>query len=87
MVCAHRDELVEVAAEYVRFAGRLHAERRGGLTDETIVMDRTVCGTRDNDRTKPLTCDKYLPRVLPPGGRLRFEPGGTIKVYEARSDQ
>ncbi|MCP2237608.1 SCP1.201-like deaminase [Prauserella halophila] len=46
------------------------AMRRDGLTDETVVMDRTVCGTRDNGRTKPLTCDKYLPRVLPPGGRL-----------------
>ncbi|MEV6899794.1 DddA-like double-stranded DNA deaminase toxin [Amycolatopsis sp. NPDC051372] len=53
-----------------------------GLRDETVVMDRPVCGTREFDRDDPFTCDKYLARFLPPGARLRVvQPDGTVSDY------
>jgi hypothetical protein len=62
------------------------AMRREALTDETVVIDRQVCGTRDYDRDDPLTCDRYLSRLLPPGARLHVvEPDGTIRTYEGET--
>ncbi|RZQ62682.1 DddA-like double-stranded DNA deaminase toxin [Amycolatopsis suaedae] len=56
--------------------------RAANLTDEVVVIDRQVCGTRDYDREDPVTCHRYLPRFLPPGARLRVaEPDGTIRTY------
>jgi hypothetical protein len=53
-----------------------------GSRDETVVMDRQVCGTREFDRDDPFTCDKYLARFLPPGARLRVvQPDGTVSEY------
>ncbi|WP_158684574.1 DddA-like double-stranded DNA deaminase toxin [Amycolatopsis orientalis] len=58
------------------------AMREQGLRDETVVIDRQVCGTREFDREAPFTCDKYLARFLPPGARLRVEqPDGTVSEY------
>lgn len=91
------DELYEAAARFVadgnapRPATRLatHVEvkiamamREQGLRDETVVIDRQVCGTREFDREAPFTCDKYLATFLPPGARLRVEqPDGTVSEY------
>ncbi|SFQ22776.1 SCP1.201-like deaminase [Amycolatopsis arida] len=64
------------------------AMRREGLTDETVVIDRQVCGTRDFDRRRnySFTCDRYLSEFLAPGARLRVVQGdGTIRVYEGGS--
>ncbi|WP_328610382.1 hypothetical protein OG943_15020 [Amycolatopsis sp. NBC_00345] len=58
------------------------AMREQGLRDETVVIDRQVCGTREFDREAPFTCDKYLSRFLPPGARLRVvQPDGTVSEY------
>ncbi|MGW4395129.1 DddA-like double-stranded DNA deaminase toxin [Amycolatopsis nivea] len=58
------------------------AMREQGLRDETVVIDRQVCGTREFDREAPFTCHKYLTRFLPPGARLRVEqPDGTVSEY------
>ena len=43
------------------------AMRERGLRDETVVIDRQVCGTRPFDQPQPFTCDKYL--ALPVTGR------------------
>lgn len=53
--------------------------------EATVVMDRQVCGTREFDRRRPITCDKFLPRILEPGKRLRVvEPDGTMRTYHGR---
>ncbi|WP_253863683.1 DddA-like double-stranded DNA deaminase toxin [Prauserella halophila] len=58
------------------------AMREQGGRDETVVIDREVCGTRPFDRAQPYTCDKYLARLLPAGARLRVvQPDGTVRVY------
>lgn len=51
-----------------------------GLRDETVVMDRPVCGTREFDRDDPFTCDKYLARLLPPGARHRNGAAMTLSA-------
>lgn len=62
--------------------------REDQLTDETLVIDRGVCGTRPFDVQQRYTCDRYLPSILPPGSRLRVvQPDGTIQVYEGDVDQ
>jgi hypothetical protein len=62
------------------------AMRREGLTDETVVVDRKVCGTRDYDAHQRVTCDKYLPTFLPAGACLRVvQADGTIKIYRGKA--
>ncbi|WP_116051384.1 DddA-like double-stranded DNA deaminase toxin [Amycolatopsis palatopharyngis] len=64
----------------VKVAARM---REDGLPDETVVIDRSVCGTRPFDVHRQYTCDRYLSRILPPGARLRVvQPDGTIRQYE-----
>jgi hypothetical protein len=66
----------------VKFAMRMRQER---LSEETIVIDRRVCGTRADSRTLTYTCDKMLKWFLPAGARLRVvEPDGTIRTYQGR---
>jgi nucleic acid/nucleotide deaminase of polymorphic system toxin len=63
------------------------AMREHGLRDETVVIDRQVCGTRPFDRTQPYTCDKYLSRFLPPGARLRVvQADGTVATYTGKEE-
>lgn len=58
------------------------AMRDQQLRNETVVMDRPVCGTLEADQADPFTCDKYLSRFLPPGARLRVvQPDGTVNEY------
>jgi hypothetical protein len=60
--------------------------REDALTDETVVIDRGVCGTRPFDAHRQYTCDKYLPRILPRGARLRVvQPDGTIRQYQGEA--
>ncbi|GAA3843462.1 hypothetical protein GCM10022243_07450 [Saccharothrix violaceirubra] len=57
--------------------------RHGRLTEETVVIDRTVCGRRPTDRQAQYTCDKFLKHFLPRGARLTVvERDGTRVVYE-----
>jgi SCP1.201-like deaminase len=48
----------------IKFAMRMREE---GLTDETIVIDREVCGRREDDQDDRWTCDRFLPWFLPRG--------------------
>ncbi|GAA3843492.1 hypothetical protein GCM10022243_07490 [Saccharothrix violaceirubra] len=64
----------------VKLAMRMRHER---LTDETMVIDREVCGRRPEDRDDDYTCDRYLKYFLPRGTRLTVvERTGTRVVYE-----
>lgn len=63
------------------------AMRERGLQDETMVIDRQVCGTRPFDQAQPYTCDKYLARFLPPGARLRVvQADGTVSTYSGEEE-
>lgn len=69
----------------VKVAARMRKEQ---LSDETLVIDRGVCGTRPFDDQRQYTCDRFLPRILPPGARLRVvQPDGTIREYEGEADE
>lgn len=57
------------------------AMREQGLRDETVVIDRQICGTRPFDQAQPFTCDKYLARLLPPGGAVARGAGGRHGSY------
>ncbi|WP_410621676.1 DddA-like double-stranded DNA deaminase toxin [Amycolatopsis sp. cmx-8-4] len=64
----------------VKVAVRMREEH---LSQETVVMDRGVCGTRPFDSHRRITCDKFLPALLPPGAVLRVvQPDGTIREYQ-----
>ncbi|WP_219823914.1 SCP1.201-like deaminase [Actinokineospora auranticolor] len=56
----------------VQFACRMAAE---GLRDETIEINRPVCGTTPNDRDRPNTCDRWLDHFLPEGSTLTVKDG------------
>jgi hypothetical protein len=43
--------------------------QRGAATAE-MVVDNSMCGTREFDRNYPLNCDKLLPDAMPAGSRL-----------------
>ncbi|WP_167344564.1 DddA-like double-stranded DNA deaminase toxin [Amycolatopsis thermoflava] len=63
------------------------AMREQGLRDETVVIDRQICGTRPFDQAQPFTCDKYLARFLPPGARLRVvQADGTVATYTGKDE-
>jgi hypothetical protein len=67
----------------VKFAVRM---REQGLRDETIVIDRPVCGRGPTDSTLPFTCDKLLPRFLPAGSQLTVvERDGTRRTYRGEA--
>lgn len=67
----------------VKFAVRM---REQGLREETIVIDRPVCGLGPTDSTLPFTCDKLLPRFLPPGAQLTVvEHDGTRRTYRGEA--
>lgn len=69
----------------VKVAARM---RKDGLSNETVVIDRGVCGTRSFDAHAKYTCHKYLPSILPPGARLRVvQPDGTIRHYEGEAEE
>jgi hypothetical protein len=52
-----------------------------------VVIDKSVCGTRDFDRNKPWTCDKLLKVLLPPGARLTVHmPDGSTLTYVGEED-
>jgi hypothetical protein len=59
-----------------------------GLTDETVEINRPVCGTTDRDRSWSDTCDKRLPEFLPPGHRLTVRDGSSPagRTYVGRED-
>lgn len=63
--------------------------RNNGLTEETVVIDRSVCGTRDFDNSAPLTCDKQLETTfLAPGSTLHVaQPDGSTITYTGREEQ
>lgn len=62
------------------------AMRLEGFTDETMVIDRAVCGTRSFDQNRDFTCDHYLSRILAPGSRLRVvQPDGIIREYKGKA--
>jgi hypothetical protein len=44
--------------------------RRQGLREGTVVLNNPTCGTREFDRDWPMTCDRYLPSILPLQARL-----------------
>jgi hypothetical protein len=68
----------------VQLAIRMRSEM---LTDETVVIDRPVCGRGEVDRTWLLTCDRLLPEYLPPGVTLRIvDCNGFELTYQGRSD-
>jgi SCP1.201-like deaminase len=65
------------------------ALRTGRWADhhQHVVIDKSVCGTRDFDRTKPWTCDKLLKVLLPPGVRLTVHmPDGSTLSYIGEED-
>lgn len=65
------------------------AMRTGGWADhqQHVVIDKSVCGTRDFDRNKPWTCDKLLKVLLPPGARLTVHmPDGSTLSYVGEED-
>lgn len=69
----------------VKVAVRMREERLGR---ETVVMDRGVCGTRPFDSHRRITCDKFLPALLPPGAVLRVvQPDGTIREYQGKEPE
>ncbi|WP_460791905.1 DddA-like double-stranded DNA deaminase toxin [Micromonospora sonneratiae] len=69
----------------VKFAMRMRSE---GRLQETIVIDRTVCGQRPTDKNAPFTCDKFLKWFLPAGAKLTVvEPDGTRRVYQGKSKE
>ncbi|WP_156893258.1 DddA-like double-stranded DNA deaminase toxin [Actinokineospora enzanensis] len=70
----------------IQFACRMAAE---GLRDETIEINRRVCGTRSRDRDWPETCDKQLPYFLPEGARLTVKDGSSPqgRVYTGRKPE
>jgi hypothetical protein len=47
------------------------AMRREQLRDAELVLDNTVCGSTDRDRSQPWACHAILPSILPLGARLR----------------
>ena len=66
----------------VKFAVRMRAEQR---TNETIVIDRPVCGNGPTDQGLPFTCAAMLRWFLPPGGILTVvEHDGTRRSYQGR---
>jgi hypothetical protein len=63
----------------VKLAIRMHDE---GRTEETVVIDREVCGRRPRDRHQPITCDRLLSWFLPEGAQLTVvEQDGTMVTY------
>ena len=81
-----------------RKAGRLatHIEvkvaiamRHQGLTEETVVVDRSVCGTRRFDETAEFTCDKQLATTfLAPGSTLHVDvPGRGRLTYKGKDER
>ncbi|QYN25675.1 DddA-like double-stranded DNA deaminase toxin [Amycolatopsis sp. DSM 110486] len=62
--------------------------RNRGLTEETVVVDRSVCGTRDFDSSAPLTCDKQLETTfLAPGSILHVaQPDGSTITDTGREE-
>jgi hypothetical protein len=65
------------------------AMRAGGWAQhhQHVVIDKSVCGTRDFDRTKPWTCDKLLKVLLPAGARLTVHmPDGSTLSYVGEED-
>ncbi|WP_433265325.1 DddA-like double-stranded DNA deaminase toxin [Actinosynnema sp. CS-041913] len=63
----------------VKLAVRMREERR---TQETVIIDRQVCGRRETDSHLANTCDKQLKHILPPGTTLTVvEHDGTRVVY------
>jgi len=66
----------------VKLAMRMRAE---GRTDETVVIDRPVCGREDATTHQPVTCDRHLAWFLPPGARLTvIEHDGTVVTYHGK---
>lgn len=75
----------------IQFAARMRAL---GIRHAEIEVNRRVCGTRagrDDDLSD--TCDKQLPRFLPPGATLRVRDGSSPEgrvyegsLYEGRDD-
>ncbi|HEX7658337.1 MAG TPA: DddA-like double-stranded DNA deaminase toxin [Pseudonocardiaceae bacterium] len=73
-------DFVRQLSPEMRPAGRLatHIEakvavqmRLTGSKEETVVVDRTVCGTREFDKNQRWTCANQLERTfLPPGAKL-----------------
>lgn len=80
-----RDRAAQRLATHVEIKVAV-AMRREDLTDETVVVDRQVCGTREYDAHQRVTCDKYLSTFLPPGACLRVvQADGTIKTYRGKA--
>jgi hypothetical protein len=44
--------------------------RQANLPEAEVVLDNTVCGTNERDRSYEWTCDRILPSILPSGARL-----------------
>jgi hypothetical protein len=44
--------------------------RRQGLREGTVVLNNLTCGNRGFDEDWPMTCERYLPSLLPAGARL-----------------
>ena len=44
--------------------------RRRGLTSVEVVVDNSMCGTREFDGEYPLSCDKLLPGAMPAGSQM-----------------
>lgn len=44
--------------------------RRRKPANVEVVLDNSICGTRELDRRYPLTCDKLLPDAMPAGSRM-----------------
>jgi hypothetical protein len=66
----------------VQFAMRMRAD---GLIDETIVIDRPVCGRGPVDATWPLTCDKVLAECLPAGTSMTVvDCNGLALTYRSK---
>jgi hypothetical protein len=62
--------------------------RNQGLTEETVVIDRSVCGTRDFDKNDPWTCDKLLETsFLERGSKLHIiVPGLGMVTYIGKEE-
>lgn len=68
-----------------KFAMRMWRER---ITDAEIVIERSPCGadTPPDDRTRNLTCHRWLAKMLPPGARLRVtdRDGRSVDYHRPR---
>ncbi|WP_447004274.1 DddA-like double-stranded DNA deaminase toxin [Saccharothrix isguenensis] len=63
----------------VKLAVRMRQEKR---LNETVIIDRQVCGRRPHDMHLSVTCDKRLKNILSPGSTLTvIERDGTRVTY------